>query len=86
MDASLGGVGSTPPPFIAPVSDNPRPTELLGTSGILPDIGQDSDQVNNEEVLQETSEEKAQDSGMNRKPSTSQPKATSATCLPKAAK
>lgn len=83
MDAPSGGARSFPPPLNVSVSDIPRPVDPLFPPGVFREIDQGSEPVNNEVEHSAAREATAKDKGVNQKSPMSQPKATSATCIPK---
>jgi len=85
MDKTAGGVGYSPPPHPGLVSDNDKAEKTLTPPGRRTDNDQGAKMTNDEadpSVLEETNDK--ENNGHTEAPS-SQPKATSATCIPKAA-
>ncbi len=85
MDAPSGGARSSSPPLIVSASDISRPVDPLFLPGVFPGNDQGSEPVNNEAEHSAAREATAKDKGVNQKYPTSQPKATSATCILKTA-
>jgi len=83
MDAPLGGAGSTPPPHSGTPSDNPQSAYSLSTAEDLPGKDQGSGPDIGEDENTEACDATANDKNTNQKYPASQPKASSATCIPK---
>lgn len=83
MVMSSGGLGSAPPPSSDPSSDKSVNAKAPVGQGLDPTDGPHSDPNKNNNGKAATDQMAAKDKGTDQKNSMSQPKAFSATCIPK---
>lgn len=83
MDLSAGGAGSSPPPIKDSAPDSNRPANPLTSPEGVPDSDQATIQKNDDGATT-VSDVEDKGKGVNHEPSSTQQKASSATCIPKA--